>query len=176
MPRIYAACLASYNAGILHGAWIDVDKNTTCDLLREFIDEMLKASPTPNAEEYAIHDYDEFPSSLVNEWGEHPDLDAVCVATEALTTYGEVFEAALQIEDSVTYALEMCENGQYVGSSQRSPEDIVEDWLNDSGRFDGVDELFKMYFDFEAYARDLRLGGEWSFVRLSGTHYAFSNV
>lgn len=24
-PRIYAACLAAYNSGYLHGAWIDAD-------------------------------------------------------------------------------------------------------------------------------------------------------
>ena len=26
IPRIYVACLASYNAGILHGEWIDLDE------------------------------------------------------------------------------------------------------------------------------------------------------
>lgn len=25
-PRIYVACLAAYNNGILHGAWIDADQ------------------------------------------------------------------------------------------------------------------------------------------------------
>ena len=40
--RIYVACLASYNAGILHGEWIDV----TDDLeeMQESIDAMLSRS------------------------------------------------------------------------------------------------------------------------------------
>ena len=31
-PKIYVACLASYNAGILHGRWIDADQDAddTC--------------------------------------------------------------------------------------------------------------------------------------------------
>lgn len=41
--RIYAACLASYNNGVLHGAWIDVDGKDADDIQQE-INLMLKAS------------------------------------------------------------------------------------------------------------------------------------
>lgn len=27
-PKIYVACLASYNAGFLHGRWVDVEPRT----------------------------------------------------------------------------------------------------------------------------------------------------
>ena len=40
-PRIYVACLASYNAGILHGEWIDA---TDADEIREAIETMLSKS------------------------------------------------------------------------------------------------------------------------------------
>lgn len=46
-PRIYAACLASYNDGRLHGAWIDCDGKTGDDLRNEIAD-MLAKSPCPN--------------------------------------------------------------------------------------------------------------------------------
>ena len=39
-PRIYVACLASYNAGILHGEWIDA---TDADVIREAIANMLSS-------------------------------------------------------------------------------------------------------------------------------------
>jgi antirestriction protein len=45
-PRIYVACLASYNAGVLHGTWIDA---TDADVMREAIATMLRQSPYPNA-------------------------------------------------------------------------------------------------------------------------------
>ena len=45
-PRFYAACLASYNNGELHGAWIDASTDT--DEMQEQIDAMLRASKFPN--------------------------------------------------------------------------------------------------------------------------------
>ena len=47
VARIYAACLASYNNGVLHGAWIDCEGKSGDDL-RQAIDAMLKGSPFPN--------------------------------------------------------------------------------------------------------------------------------
>ena len=69
--RIYAACLASYNSGILYGRWIDV-AGEWVDEIRDQISAMLEKSLAPDAEEYAIHDYDDLPN-----FGEHPDLQAI---------------------------------------------------------------------------------------------------
>lgn len=43
--RIYVACLASYNAGILHGEWIDV---TNVDTINAEIAKILRTSTQPN--------------------------------------------------------------------------------------------------------------------------------
>jgi len=56
--RIYVACLAAYNNGKLHGAWIDATQDI--DDIQCQINQMLADSPEPDAEEYAIHDYEEF--------------------------------------------------------------------------------------------------------------------
>lgn len=45
--RIYVACLASYNAGTLHGVWIDVDGKDADDIQGE-VAAMLRESPNPN--------------------------------------------------------------------------------------------------------------------------------
>jgi antirestriction protein len=45
--RIYVACLASYNAGTLHGRWIDVDDKDGDEIAAE-VAEMLRGSPYPN--------------------------------------------------------------------------------------------------------------------------------
>ncbi|WP_369933937.1 antirestriction protein ArdA [Xanthomonas tesorieronis] len=46
-PRIYLACLASYNNGRLHGRWIDLDGANLDDVQGE-IAAMLRESPYPN--------------------------------------------------------------------------------------------------------------------------------
>lgn len=60
--QIYIASLGDYNAGILHGRWIELDGKNINDL-REEINGILETSPYANqygepAEEWAIHDYE----------------------------------------------------------------------------------------------------------------------
>lgn len=64
-PRIYVACLAAYNAGHLHGAWIDVEDK---EAIKDAITAMLSASPIAGAEEFAIHDYDGFGGVNIGEY------------------------------------------------------------------------------------------------------------
>ena len=59
--RVYAACLAAYNNGKLHGKWIDIDDDTTTETLQAEIATMLASSPEPGEEEWAFHDYDGIP-------------------------------------------------------------------------------------------------------------------
>lgn len=64
-PRIYVASLADYNSGRLHGRWIDVSGGL--DQVRAQIASMLQASPTPGAEEWAIHDHEGFEPLRIRE-------------------------------------------------------------------------------------------------------------
>jgi len=64
--RIYVACLAAYNNGILHGRWIDATQDAA-DIQSE-VREMLAASPIAGAEEWAIHDYEGFEGAQVSEY------------------------------------------------------------------------------------------------------------
>ncbi|GAA6614928.1 antirestriction protein ArdA [Scytonema sp. NUACC26] len=41
-PQIYIACLASYNAGYLHGEWVDANQDV--DAIREEISKILATS------------------------------------------------------------------------------------------------------------------------------------
>ena len=45
-PKIYVACLAAYNAGYLHGVWIDA--NQSLDLILSEIKTMLSTGPEKN--------------------------------------------------------------------------------------------------------------------------------
>ena len=74
-PRIYVACLAAYNAGILHGAWIDADQ--PADDMYAAVREILAASPMPGAEEWAIHDYEGFGPLSLSEWESFERVSAI---------------------------------------------------------------------------------------------------
>ncbi|MEU1176582.1 antirestriction protein ArdA [Streptomyces sp. NPDC005820] len=71
MPRIYVASLTDYNHGELHGEWIDADQDP--DAIQDDVNAMLATSPTAKryggkAEEWAIHDYDDFGGIELGEW------------------------------------------------------------------------------------------------------------
>ena len=87
-PRVYAACLASYNAGILHGRWIDADQDA--DDIRDEIAAMLAASPTPGAEEFAIHDHEG-----LGDIGEFESIDRVAAIGQAVANAGDDAPALL---------------------------------------------------------------------------------
>jgi len=80
-PQIYVACLAAYNSGYLHGEWITPKKDK--EELQEQIDKVLKTSPVAGAEEWAIHDYNDFPNL-----GEYPGLDNIIKIQEAIDEHG----------------------------------------------------------------------------------------
>ena len=189
MPRFYAACLASYNAGTLHGAWIDA--TTDVDAMQDDINAMLRASPHPNvmvedpatgaevpsAEEYAIHDYDGLPSSL----GEHPGL-------EYIAAYVELLETAEDRDIPEDVAAELVD-GRSVGDIERAKDtieddyqgafDSLADWAenleDETGSLSEVPERLQPYIDFAAIGRDAELGGDIRAIRSGGSLYVFWN-
>jgi len=89
-PRIYVASLADYNAGRLHGRWIDADQ--PADTIREQITQMLAESREPVAEEWAIHDYENFGSLSLSEC---EDIDRIAEVALLITEHGPLFVSLL---------------------------------------------------------------------------------
>src|SRR4051795_7421988 len=87
-PRIYVACLAAYNAGRLHGRWIDAAQDA--DAIWAEVREMLAASPVPGAEEHAIHDYEGFAGIGI---GEYDSIEVVAQLAELLEEHGPALGA-----------------------------------------------------------------------------------
>jgi antirestriction protein len=160
-PRIYVACLASYNAGILHGEWIDV---TDADSIHEAIQEMLKRSPSPGAEEWAIHDYDGFgPLGL----SEYEDIGRVAELGALIAEHGEAF-AAYADHVGAEYATEDGFQDAYCGewdSEQAYAENLFDELYAHE-----VPEHIAPYIDYEAFTRDLFISDYFSVDRASGVH------
>lgn len=85
-PRIYVASLADYNAGILHGAWIEAAQDPEC--LEMEVKAMLERSRQPGAEEWAIHDTDEFGPVRLSAWERLRDVSTVA---KGLQEHGVAF-------------------------------------------------------------------------------------
>ncbi len=56
-----------------------------------------------------------------------------------------------------------------------SLSDWVSDWLDETGELNAIPENLRNYFDYDAYARDLELGGDVFTVRHNGETWVFWN-
>jgi antirestriction protein len=175
-PRIYVASLADYNAGRLHGAWVDA--GVGAERLAEEIAGMLERSPTPGAEEWAIHDYEGFgPLRL----GEYEPIERVARLAEGIAEHGQAFAHWVAIVDPSDpepgEGFEDCYLGHW-----RSLEAYAENLVSDLGYEELLERVIPdtlrpyVRFDVGAFARDLELGGEIIASEGEGGVYVFGTT
>jgi len=160
VPRIYVASLSDYNDGRLVGRWIDAAIEP--EELAQQVEDMLASSPTPGAEEWAIHDYEGFGPLPLSEYER---LAIVSRVACGIAEHGEAFAhwAAL-IGTSDPDDLDRFED-TYLGCFE-SLERYAEDLLDDLGYLDDVDKAVPegiqpyVKVDIAGFARDLELSGE----------------
>jgi antirestriction protein len=99
-PKVYVADLEAYNNGKLVGEWLDLSDYNDADELMDAIQDFLKTS---GGGEYAIHDYENLPSSMYSEYMGKRDFEEIYqmidlakdnnlpleVAMEVVSQYGE---------------------------------------------------------------------------------------
>lgn len=153
-PRIYVASLSDYNAGRLHGEWIDAAQEL--EDLEESVQAMLARSPTPGAEEYAIHDYEGFGPLHIDE---SLPLSSVARLAAGIEEHGAAFSAWAHTLDSVHLGDYLDRfDGFYVGtfeSATQFAEHELEAWGIDLDEIGPEPLRPYIRFDMEAYARDL---------------------
>lgn len=172
--RVYIACLAAYNNGKLHGKWIDATLGA--DHIRDGIKDVLATSPEGTkdypAEEWAVHDYDDFPNS--HNLGEYPDIDELCAIAEFVEEHGTVARALLgdyTLEDSKKM-MEDCYHGEH-----DSVEDFAESFYEECGYMSEMkDSPLRYYIDWEAVARDLFINDFNELDNPDGGIFVFSNL
>lgn len=167
-PRIYVASLSDYNAGTLHGSWLDADQDP--DDLHGQINEMLAASPTARrygdvVEEYAIHDYENF--GAVHLYENEP-IDRVAALARGISAHGPAFAYWWAMDPppgTDDTELEAAFEEHYLGEYD-SVTDYGQQLIDDLGlnpdELPGVPESLQPYitFDVEAWVRDMQYGGE----------------
>jgi antirestriction protein len=174
-PAIYVASLADYNAGRLHGRWIDADQEA--GQLYDEVAAMLAASPEPGAEEWAIHDYDNFGPLRLSE---HESLERVSIIGTGIAREGVAFAHWAALGDGDETDLVEGFNERYLGY-WASVDEYAEHLLDDLGYTEMVNQATPeslrayVHIDFTAFGRDLELGGDVTTSEGDGGVYLFAN-
>lgn len=157
-PRIWIGSLADYNNGVLHGDWVDaaVDEE---DLITA-AHRILASSETPDAEEYAIFDYDDFGDFKVEQYEQ---LSLVARVARGIHEHGDAFAAWAQLHDGEPDMLDAFEDS-YLGEYD-TPEDWAREITDESNIEQRIQEAFGdglagyIRFDADAFARDAWMDG-----------------
>lgn len=176
-PRIYVACLAAYNNGVLHGEWLDAAVEE--EDLWQGVHGVLATSPVPDAEEHAIHDYEAFQGIQL---GEYDSIERVAKIARLVKDHGAAFAAWWSYDTSRELdEAEEAFQGRLIGSFASETE--LRDHLYDEMGIEHIEDWAQqhtpewthqyMQFDMEGYVRDLQLSGEMHVVDDSGTLHAF---
>ncbi len=160
-PRIYVACLAAYNNGYLHGRWIDAAQDA--DAILSEISKMLDASPTADAEEWAIHDYEGFEGVTIHEYA---GIEKVALIAEFVAERGRLGAKVLEhCGGDLDEGHAAFDN--YAGA-YASLADFAQDLFEETTE---IPENLANYIDYSAIARDMELNGDVFTVELG-----FENV
>lgn len=158
-PRIWIGSLADYNNGTLTGEWVDAA--VPDDKLIDAAKRVISSSETPDAEEWAIFDHDEFGAWKPDEY---EYLSTVAQVARGIAEYGPAFAVWADLHDADPDVLAVFEDS-YFGAYD-SPADWAREVLGDIEIERRIETEFgeelSRYIqpDYEGWARDAWLGGE----------------
>ena len=138
--------------------------------LAEFDELYQKHLPT---EEYEIDYIDGAEYELFNACGIGQANLEQWEQIESMDEYEQVqlyarLEQGYDLEDAL-------ESYQDVMAYEGTLKDYAEQYIDDTGALDNMPENLRYYFDYEAFARDLRLGGDMYELEFKGKTYAVDN-
>ncbi|MGL4299652.1 MAG: antirestriction protein ArdA [Candidatus Neomicrothrix subdominans] len=156
-PQIWVGSLADYNAGRLHGDWIDAAVEP--EQLHAAVQRILAGSKEPVAEEWGIFDYDEFGAFKV---GEYELLEVVARIARSIREHGPAFAAWAGLHDADETMCDQFEDA-YLGHY-----DTAEDWAREA--LDSLNEELDqsipdamrgyVQIDYAGWLRDVELEGD----------------
>lgn len=150
-PRIYVACLASYNAGYLHGAWIDAAQEPWA--IWDGVRAMLTAAPVADAEEWAIHDYEGFAGARI---AEYDGFERVSALASFIAEHGDLGAALLEHFGSDLDDARDALADAYLGA-HASLADYMQEVTEETT---AIPPSLRYYIDWQAMARDVELSGD----------------
>ena len=167
MLKIFISNLKEYNNGKIIGEWVS--------LPHEGLEEVLEKISNSGKDELFISDYETDINGL--KVAEYEDILQLNEFAEEIEEMREDELIALQAyleqyANDMEQALDEVRHGNYrIYYNCDNMEDVAYQVVNDCGLLDGVPEEVKIYFDYEAYGRDMEINGTFiqidnSFVEL----------
>ena len=181
---VYCGTYKKYNEGSLFGMWIDLEACSDADEFFEVCRELHKDEADP---EFMFQDFQGFPKEMYHESMSADDVEKIIAYLQLDDDEREMLESYCEctgdcigdFEDFVDTAKE-CNCGQWDSFQQfaDTQADEMLDGLESAckyeytckGAADMIEELRK-YFDYEAYARNLRTD-----FSVSENGYIFRNM
>ena len=160
-PQVWVGCLAAYNAGTLHGEWIDA---TDADEMQEEIARILANSPIDDAEEWFFADNDNFGGLSIEEYD---SVEFVARMGALIEKHGEAFAKYVE----------------HIGDDETSEEDFLDhyegEWesevayaehIFDECWMENVPENIQSYINYAAFSNDLFMDDYFSVAADCGVY------
>jgi antirestriction protein len=163
--RVYVGTCAKYNNGSIRGAWLDLSDYADADAFNAACLALHKDESDP---ELMFQDFEGFPRSFYGESYIKPELWAWLDLSEDDRNILEAYQNCTYADADIDQAREA-----FQGTAD-TEKDFAAQYWEDAGMLEGVPENVQNYIDYEAVARDMRLGGDFYFERHDGTLYVFS--
>lgn len=152
--KIYVGTCKRYNNGSLAGAWLDLSDYSDKD-------EFLNAC-------YELHESETDPEFMYQDWENIPD----CFINESFLSekFFELRDALQELSDDEQNAFFAWLEYYYNDITEEEPEDLINDFHDGYiGKYNSekdfafalidrkndLSDFVKMYFDYDAYARDI---------------------
>ena len=155
--RVYVGTYAKYNNCSIEGAWLDLE-----DYKDKFEFEAACEELHGSGEhEFMFQDHEGIPAKFISESYLSGDVwdEWICLADgdkELLTVYLD----NVNRDGSLTEAQESFQ-GKF-----KSESDWASEYWESTGLLQTIPESLQSYINYEAYARDARLGGDVTFVEV----------
>lgn len=151
--RIYVGTYAKYNDGNLFGKWFDLEDYTDRDDFYKACAELHADEEDP---EFMFQDWEGILSNMIDESYVSPECWSLLDAYEkydedAVNAYCDCFGEWNERD------FNECYRGRY-----DSWEHMAEELLEEIGELNRIQENLRYYFDYEKYANDLRISGDFT--------------
>lgn len=163
MARIYVGTYAKYNAGSIAGEWLDLEDYIGRDTFYRACAALHRDELDP---EFMFQDWEDIPDGMVSESHVSEDLWEWLELDEDDRELLAVYREDVDQSGSIETAREAF-NGKW-----SSEEDFAQDLYEELGYCDDKNPLLS-YVDWERVARDLRIGGDYVYVRKDGEVWVF---
>jgi antirestriction protein len=172
-PRIYVASLSDYAMGRFHGRWIDANQDAKA--IRAAIASMLEESKKPLAEEWAIHDSENFGGLRLSN---HESIETLAEVASLIAEYGQLFAALVEHFGGLAN-FEIAK--RCIECGYRGPFACVAEYAHDfvhhryGDAVDGLPAFTSGRIDYQKLADEMELSGNILAIEYDGEVYIFSN-